>query len=135
MQKQVKLCFVMSLLVMFAVSCQKDPGEGGNSSITGKVFLRNYNSSFTTLQSEYYDPDEYVYIVYGEGPAPDDRVKTGPDGDFDFKYLRKGTYTLYVYSDDSTGNSASGTVAVYKTVTITKNRQTVDAGTITILKN
>jgi hypothetical protein len=118
-----------------ASSCEKDPGEGGNSAISGKVYIREYNKSFTTLIAEYYAPDEDIYIIYGDGTASDDDLKTGPNGDFIFRYLRPGKYTLYAYSADSAGTSASGTIPVYVQVEITEKKQTIDAGTIIILKN
>ncbi len=127
------------LAAMFAVfslsSCTKDPGEGGSSKIIGKVYVYEYNYNFTTLLSEYWASDYDVYIIYGDGITYNDRIRTGPDGDFEFPYLRKGTYRIYVYSADSAMTSASGSVAIYKEVKITKNKQTVSADTIFVLKN
>jgi hypothetical protein len=131
----MKSYLIFVLLALICYSCEKDPGEGGNSSITGKIYVREYNKDFTELQSEYLAPNENIYIIYGTGTVPDDNMKTGPDGDFQFKYLRPGTYTLYAYSADSTGASQSGTIPVYREVEITEKNQTVDAGTIIILKN
>jgi hypothetical protein len=116
-------------------SCAKDPGEGGSSSITGKVLVHHYNYDFTVLLDEYWAADQDVYIIYGDGTVDNDRVRAGPGGDFSFPYLRKGNYQVYVYSDDSTMTSASGTIALYRHVEIKKNKQTVDAGTIVICKN
>ena len=135
MQKILNLIFFGIVLISIISSCKKDPGEGGNSAISGKVYIREYNKSFTTLVAEYYAPDEDIYIIYGDGTSSDDHLKTGPNGDFIFRYLRPGKYTLYAYSADSAGTSASGTVPVYMNVEITKKNQTIDAGTIIILKN
>ena len=118
-----------------SVSCTKEPGEGGSSKIIGKVYVREYTPSFTFLLAEYWAQDMDIYIIYGDGVTFNERIRTGPDGDFEFPYLRKGKYRIYVYSADSTMTSPSGTVAVYRDVEITKNRQTVDAGTIVTLKN
>lgn len=123
----------ITIIALGVSSCAKDPGPGGNATITGKVWVKDYNSSFTTLQNEYAGADEDVYIIYGNDASYGDRVKAGPDGVFEFKYLRKGNYTLYVYSKDSTLASPTGTVAVMKAVEVPSyKRQTVDAGTITI---
>jgi hypothetical protein len=46
-----------------------------------------------------------VYIVYGEHVSPDDKVVTDYNGDFEFRNLRKGKYTVYVYSRDTTGQN------------------------------
>ncbi len=121
--------------LLWLSSCAKDPGEGGNATITGKVLVHKYNYDFTVLLDQYWDADDDIYIIYGNGVTYNDRIKTGPDGDFEFKYLRKGNYQLYIYSDDSTLTSPSGKIAIYRNVEITKNKQTVDAGTIVICKN
>ena len=112
--------------------CKKGPGEGGNSSIKGYVHVKDYNATLVILQGEYDGADEDVYIIYGDNPTYGDRIKTGADGVFEFKYLRKGSYTIYAYSDDTT---LAGKVAVSKIVEITDKKQTVDAGTIEIKKN
>ena len=121
--------------LFLAVSCTKDPGEGGSSKIIGKVYVREYTPGFTFLLSEYWAQDMDIYIIYGDGVTYNERIRTGPNGDFEFPYLRKGKYRIYVYSADSTLTSPSGTVAIYSDAEITKNRQTVDVGTIVTLKN
>jgi hypothetical protein len=126
-------CLCFGLII--ASSCSKEPGDGGSSKITGKVYVREYDPYFTFLITEYFASDEDIYIIYGDGVTNDDRIKTGPDGDFEFPYLRPGKYRLYVYSADSTMASQSGDIAVYRDAEITKNKQTVDVGTIVILKN
>src|SRR5512138_3078327 len=118
MLKKVWLLPVLLLaagLILFQ-SCSKDPGEGGSSSITGKVLVHKYNYDFTVLLDTYWAADEDIYIIYGEGVTYNDRLKTGPEGDFKFPYLRKGTYQVYVYSDDSTFTSGSGKLAIYRNV-------------------
>jgi hypothetical protein len=120
--------------IILFTSCSKEPGDGGNSAITGKVLVHHYNYDFTVLLDEYWAADQDVYIIYGDGATDNDRVRAGPEGDFKFSYLRKGNYQIYVYSDDSTMTTASGTIALYRNVEITKNKQTMDAGTIVICK-
>jgi hypothetical protein len=112
-------------------SCKKDPGEGGTSSITGKVFVKDYNSSFTVLQEQYYGPDTWVYIIYGDDQSYGDRVKTIYNGTYEFKYLRPGVYHVFAYSKDSTLQTAAE-IAVIKEVEINKQYQHVDAPEITI---
>lgn len=135
--KAISLSFAFTLLsgMLFLSSCEKDPGEGGNSSITGKVYVREYDEYFMFLLSEYYANDEDVFIIYGDGATPDDRIRTGPDGDFEFPYLRPGKYRIYAYSDDSTFTVPSGEKAVYRDIEITRKKETVDIGTIIILKH
>jgi hypothetical protein len=110
--------------------CSNGPGAGGRASITGKIKAQDYTNNCTTLNGEYFAPDEDVYIIYGDDPTYGDRVKTGPDGTFMFRYLRKGSYKIYVYSDDC--SVQSGTTAVQVTVEITGRKEEADAGTLTV---
>src|SRR6185436_18717884 len=126
-----KLVPVISVLVLLFIACKKGPGEGGNSSILGKVWVEEWNSSFTVHNSanDHAGMDEDVYIIYGDDATYGDRVKSGPDGVFEFKYLRPGNYTIYVYTDSS---QPGGKTAIKKTVEIPGKGQTVDAGVFTI---
>lgn len=139
-QLKKQLLFFFSTVVLLSAittitSCEKEAGEGGNSTITGKVYARDYDEYFMFLEAEYYAHDEDVFIIYGDGTTPDDRIRTGPDGDFKFPYLRPGKYRIYVYSDDSTFTMPSGETAIYREVEITKNKEKVDVGTMIILKH
>lgn len=125
----------LAFLTLSVSSCTKEPGEGGTSKIIGKVYVREYSPAFTYLLGEYWAADEEVFLIYGDGVTYDERIWTGPDGDFEFPYLRKGKYQIYIYSDDSTMTAPSGTVAVFRDVEITKNGETVDVGTINIVKH
>jgi len=124
--------FLFISLVTILYSCKKEAGEGGDSSIKGTIWVKDYNSTFTTLLSEYSGADEDVYIIYGDNISYGDKIKASPDGGFQFKYLRKGSYTIYVYSKDNTLTSASGKITISKKVEITDKKQTVDAGQIII---
>jgi hypothetical protein len=53
---------------------------------------------------------------------------------YEFKYLRPGNYTVFVYSEDSTLTLPSGKYAVIREIKITGNRQTVKADDIIIFK-
>ena len=122
--------FAIALLV----SCKKDEGKGGKHSITGKVYARNYSRSTHTYTSTSYPAEEEdIYIIYGDDPSYGDKQKTNYDGSFEFKYLQKGKYKVYAYSDDSTNSSASGKVAVIKELTIGSEKITT-VPDITILK-
>jgi len=126
---------IFYVLIVFAItfsSCKKEAGEGGDSSIKGTVWVKDYNASFTTLLGEYAGADEDVYIIYGENISYGDKIKASPNGGFEFKYLRKGSYTIYVYSKDNTLSSPSGKITMSKKIEITDKKQTVDAGQIII---
>jgi len=138
---------IITILTLFAITigtaCKKPAGEGGTSTIKGSVYTKNYNSNFSTLLGKYPGADVDVYIIYGDEATFGDRTKSGPDGVFEFKYLRKGKYKIYVYSKDSVAtvgppysmtnpNVNAPDMAVYKDGEITKRKETVDVGTLNI---
>ena len=121
--------------IIFLFSCEKTPGEGGRASIIGsveverRVVISNHETSKDTIPSS----DTEVFIVYGDNMSPDDRVFTNPDGDFSFNWLRKGDYTIYVYSEDTSEVSYPlPEVSIYKEVVIYGREDVVDVGLITI---
>lgn len=131
------------LLAIFSfTSCEKEAGEGGTSTIKGKVIIYNFDPQFQGIPDTLPARDENVYIIYGGDHATyDDDYKTTYDGSFEFKYLQKGKYKLFAYSKDSTG-AYNGTVnsqyrpkvPVFVEVDITDKNQTVIAPDIIILK-
>jgi len=126
--------FLVVLLLTVSFSCSKEAGEGGNSSIYGKMTTYNYNAEFTNLRGIYPSADEDVYIIYGNDRSYSERVRTNYDGVYEFKYLRPGDYTIYAYSKDSTLTLISEMVAVIRKVTITENKQSVEAEEIKIFR-
>lgn len=129
-----KTYFIVSIcltLLLSVSSCKKEAGSGGTSSIYGKVFAKNYNSTFTVLQEQYYAQDVDVYIIYGDDKSYSDRVRTSYDGTYEFKYLRKGIYHIYAYSIDSTLQT-NAFIPVIRDVEITKNQQENEASEIVI---
>jgi len=125
------LIFLPVVLLLAFSSCKKDPGEGGSSSISGQVYAKDYNATFTVLQGEYYAPDIWVFIVYGDDKDYGDRIRTSYNGTYEFKYLRPGTYHVYAYSKDSTLQT-NAPIAVIKDVEIKKQYQSVEAPLIRI---
>ena len=132
--KIFKHILLFSILAVFLLSCEKTEGEGGTASIKGKVYVINYNSELTFIRAEYYGPDEDVYIVYGSDEVYSDKFSTHHDGTFLFKYLRKGHYTLYVYSKDLTLTVPAGVFPVEIKVEITEDGQEVILDDIVIIK-
>ena len=94
------------------------PKEKGQATITGKVFVKKTKNG--KVVAEYYGMDERVYLVFGDEINYQDQVKTNYNGEFQFKGLNIGTYTLYCYSKDIDNQSPSGEVVVKMTVTIKK---------------
>jgi len=124
---------VMALWVILAGSCAKTEGEGGLATIRGRVLVKEYNSTFTVLQEEYYGPDEDVYIIYGDGKKVADREHTTYDGWFEFRYLRPGNYTVYAYSKDSTMQT-NAKIPVIREVQITGRKEVVFLDELVIFK-
>lgn len=127
----MKKLFILKITIVFAItiltfSCSKEPGEGGNSTLYGSVWVKDYNSTFTVLNNEYDGADEDVYIIYGDDQSYAEKVSTNYEGVFEIKYLRPGKYTLYVYSKDSTLQSPSGKIPIIKEVEITEKNQEVE---------
>jgi len=121
-------------LLFSLTACQIEEGPGGSGAITGRLFAYDYNADFTLLNGSYYAPDEDVFLIYGDEVIFGDDMKTHFDGRFRFDFLRKGTYTVYAYSKDSSGTEAAGVYPVMVEVEISEKSQEVDLGEIVILK-
>lgn len=124
---------LLSILILSGISCKKEEGEGGTATISGKVFEEKWDNTNSLLENSYPARDEDVYILYGDDNTTYDKdYKTSYDGSYEFKYLQKGTYKLYVYTEDTAGLAANGTVdfslpkvPVFATVEITDKGQSV----------
>lgn len=122
------ILLTMVFSILFTLSCKKEPGEGGTNTITGKVFATDYNKEYTKIQGEYYMPGERVYIVYGtsdNNDIYDDDFRTDYDGRYEFKYLRKGTYTIYTYTIDTTELKYKKFIPLKQSVEITGKKETI----------
>lgn len=129
----IRIILIILVLTGTIQACEKEEGEGGTSTITGKVYVLDYDGNFSKIINEYYAPDEDVYIIYGNDKIYGDDFKTHYDGTYHFQYLQKGKYTVYAYSKDSTGTSPSGVIPIMKEVNITENNQTVEVEDLVIL--
>lgn len=119
------LCLVMA----FLASCNPEEGKGGKSTITGKIFVKDYNKE-GILKDEYF-PGEYpVYIIYGEELTYGDDEKTHIDGSFVFEYLYPGDYTIFAYSKCKTCPGERDTVS--RKVTLERG-EVIDLGTIEVI--
>lgn len=122
-----KLILTVLILSIFFVSCSKHEGEGGTSSIKGKVMVTLCSDDFSKEYATFPDEERDVYIMYGDNDFYSDKTDTHYDGTFRFRYLRKGNYKVYAYSDDKSGQSNSGKVPVIQEVTIDKNGKAIEA--------
>ena len=128
--------FSRSLLLLLVIplmmtACTKEPGSGGKSTIYGKVLVKDYNSTFTFLEETYYGPEIWVYLIYGDDRDYGDRIQTGYDGTWEFKYLRPGTYKVYAFSKDSTLQT-NASVPVIREVVIPTKKQDIEVPDLVI---
>ena len=138
MRSILKILFFFMVMVMLLVCmrCTKEPGVGGSATVTGKIYAKDFNTLGTST-GEYYAQNYKVYLIYGnEGGAFDDDVNTSHDGSFEFNYLQKGDYELFVYSDYSyclaCGNLGDSVISLK--FQITDKKQELDLSDITIFK-
>ena len=127
----------VSFLLIFTIaliSCAKEAGDGGNSTIYGKLTAYDYNAEFTSLKGIYPAADEDVYLIYGSDRSYSQRVRSNYNGIYEFKYLRPGDYKVYVYSKDSSLTLPSGIYAVTTDVKIDGNKQIVEAAELKIFR-
>ncbi|NDV46667.1 carboxypeptidase regulatory-like domain-containing protein [Paludibacter sp. 221] len=99
-------------------SCVNQEGEGGTASVDGFVYqvLHPDGGSFNHEKDTIPAQDVRVYIQYGDEKPYSDDMRTGPDGYFKFKYLHKGTYKVFAYTEYQDGFKE----AVIETVTVKK---------------
>ena len=124
---------LLILIFQILTGCDKEPGIGGTSSVSGKVYAYDYDSDLNNLRAQYYAPDEDVYIIYGTDSIFSDRTQTSYDGSFRFRYLRPGTYTIFAYSKNIV-TKLPPLVTSRKTVEITAGGQSVVLADIEINK-
>jgi hypothetical protein len=143
----MKITFKIMIIAASALllnSCKKYEGEGGKSSITGKIAIDEklyVNSNYSETIS-YDGAEEDVYIVYGtDDLIQDDKVSCNYDGTFTFKFLQPGMYTIYAYSEvfHKGSNIQSNdddyyTKEVVKTTVELKKKEDLNIGTITLIK-
>ncbi len=128
-----KIMFAGLALVFVAFSSCTKEGPGGNSTITGKVTVQLFDKGFRVSQGSYPAADKDVFIIYGNGNSVSNHTKTSADGTFQFWYLTRGDYRVFVYSEDPSDPSGSNTVEV--PVSIPTNHSEVNAGEIFIKKS
>jgi hypothetical protein len=133
MKLLTKIIFI-GLIAFSFLGCTKVEGLGGKAMITGKLSGQFYSDDQLTLfNGTGVLADEDVYIVYGTGDTYfDDDIKSSYDGSFQFKYLRPGKYTVFVYENCFPCSSLQE--VVLSEIEITAKDQVVDLGTITLKK-
>jgi hypothetical protein len=133
---KILIVFVFSLILS---SCSDEEGIGGETTLRGYVWQKDYNAEFTKLKFEGPAQKEDVFIIYGSDTTSfDDDTKTHWDGSFEFRYLKEGTYTVYVYSKDSSGiadNIEKPDMVVKRTITIGSSEDIVELPDTLVILN
>ena len=130
MKTKITLFLPFFVLIMAFYSCQKVEGPGGAVTIKGVIIERNHVG---TSIFEYPAADQDIYLIYGsENSFYDEDLKSSFDGSFEFRYLQKGDYQIFVYEDDN--SVASGMSEVLVDVSATQNNQVITLDTIYIDK-
>lgn len=132
--KSAGAILAIAILTLVITSCKKPAGVGGKSSIRGTIWVEDWNAGFTVKNGEYAGYDEDVYIIYGDDVSYSDKTKANYNGEYEFKYLRKGKYKVYVYSKDKTLVSVSSDISIVKEVEITDKKGVKTVEQITIYK-
>lgn len=121
--------FAMSVVLLSA--CSKEPGEGGKALIKGTILRQDINNNTGQPTGDPYPAQEYkVYIIYGDGTFYDDDVDTGPAGEYEFRWMRKGSYTIFAYSECPTCDG--GQEAKKVTVEVSDKKEELQVPTITV---
>jgi len=126
----MKTLSAVALCAMLFVACKKDAGEGGKAELQGVVLEQRYNSSGNPSGDPYPLADQRVYIIYGDGNYHDDDTRTGPNGEYRFPWLRKGTYKVYTISECNTYQNC--TEGIYRSAEISGRKEVLNLATITV---
>ena len=128
----MKKLVLFSLISSFLIACNKEAGEGGTSSITGKVYRIETNALGESL-TEYYAMDYDVYINYGTADETyDDKFATSLDGSYKFSNLTLGTYKVFAYTRCDL--CPSGDTVVTKTIEITEKGKEYNIENLVVYK-
>ena len=133
MKRSYKFIGGIIIIILFIFSSCTKEGPGGNSTITGKVTIQLYDKGFRVSQGEYSAADKDVFICYGNNDNVSNDTKTSANGTFQFRFLTKGDYRIFVYSEDL--SLLSGKDIVSTLVSIPTNHSTEDAGELFIKKS
>ena len=127
--------FFPAFMLVLLAACDIDANTG-LANIEGVVMTDLYNELNDVYITSYPAQDEEVFIIYGDNDIYDDDTRTHFNGAFQFRNLRPGNYTLFLYSDCifNVNDCPSGNTVVTKEIEITSRRETAQADTITIRK-
>ncbi len=120
----IRSCTLWVLTISILSSCKKDAGVGGEANIKGKIYGATYDKKMLYKLDSGYIGNVTVNIVYGNETAIGDNQKTSYDGSYNFRYLRKGHYKIFLYSRSFKTKTDDSTLV--KEVDITGRKQTIE---------
>jgi len=95
---------VLPLLFLSFLSCNKDEGFGGSSSLEGFVYeVIHYDDNYSFQLDTFPAAKKDVFLIFGDQGYFGDDVEADMNGFYRFDYLRKGNYTVYAYSEYADG--------------------------------
>lgn len=116
---------LLILTILLFASCKKEAGFGGLSTVTGKVYAKDYKANDPlVIEAEGYTANmKIVLAVDGSGRVLKE-TRTDNTGSYKFEELRKGTYNIWTFSDcDLCTNNDS---IVLKTFEVTERKEAVE---------
>ncbi len=128
--KYIASTFTLITILLLVTQCNKNEGFGGNNTIKGQIIKQTYNYNYSILLKSEPAVDEDVFLYFGSDLTPADKIETGFNGQFEFKYLFDGTYSVVAYTKDSLSSLKSDIPKITK-VSVNK-RDTKNIGTIYI---
>lgn len=118
------------MVLLLALGCKKKPGEGGKAEIKGRIIADYYCDDTGELLETAPIAGQRIYISYGESSNFDDDTRTSSTGEYAFKFMYPGEYTITVLSE--CGACPAGTESKIRNVSVGKRDRDVDVGTIKI---
>lgn len=110
------------LFVLTLSACKKEPGEGGQANIMGRLYAFEVDKYGAVVDSGYI-ADERVFIKYGNNSYTSNDVRTSYGGYYAFEYLQTGDYVVYAVSKCDTCQLGQAIDSIH--VTISKTRQDI----------
>lgn len=132
MRNSIKILATLILTMLLFVSCKKEAGFGGLSTVTGKVYAKDYKANDPLIiEAEGYTANMKIVIsVDGSGKVLKE-TRTDNTGSFKFEELRKGSYNIWTFSDcDLCTNNDSVVVQSFE---ITSRKETVELDDFNII--
>ena len=102
--------------------------DEGLATLGGQVLQVNYTRGFGFIIDTTAAQNLEVYLIFEDDPHYSERIRSLYDGSFSFPNLLKGSWSVYVYSDDPAGGTEM--IPVLKEVKITEADGVYDAGTL-----